>query len=392
MALQLHEKISVAEARQWLLTAHEEWTGEHTDSLDEEDLTALYAQIAAMKPVDFKTPRKPRTTKVSPTDTERMEADYDEGKCDARIWLKGGFAAQCSCKKLEGQFLCKRHEAEAEAHGGETKNGSFNAKCPTHKFDDESNDPCWWSDQLAEWVEKKTQKGEKPTGGSRGPRKCGCCGELGHDKRKCPNNTDQPSIPMTVADLEAALAVAKEAATKAAEAKAAKAEAKAAKAATKAAEAKAEAEAVVEASDPELEEDTTSPTTEGSGAGVGLTTTDEAEAVVEASDPELEEDTTSPTTEGSGADVGLTTTEEADGYQSDTTQAYASPSDEENVTGFTRFTFDGVEYSRDAEGVKAREDEDGDNDEDYVGKWVGDKIEFTRSGSRIHRMLKAAGL
>ena len=65
-------------------------------------------------------------------------------KCDARIWLKGGFAAQCSCSKVDGQFLCKNHQKEADSHGGVTKNGSFNGDRPTHHYGVESEKRIPW--------------------------------------------------------------------------------------------------------------------------------------------------------------------------------------------------------------------------------------------------------
>jgi len=340
MALSLHEKISIAEARQWLLTAHEEWTGKHTDSLNDDELAALEAQIVTAKPVDFKAPRKPRVSKASTSDSERMAAEHDDSKCDARIWLKGGFAAQCSCSKVDGQFFCKKHQNEADSHGGVTKNGSFNGDRPTHHYGDESEKLIPWHDVTT----VKPKKGEKAPKGekvARAPRKCGCCGEIGHDKRSCPKNTDKSSTPMSPADAvaaaEAALAAAKEAAAVAA---------------------------------PESSED-------AAAEAVSAPTTSEDSS-------DLEEDVSEITTEDNGAGVGITTPVEDSGYQSDTTQAYESPSDEEEESELVDCSLDGICYSRTADGTV------NDDEDEPVGNWVDEKIEFSSVGKRLHRTKLAA--
>jgi hypothetical protein len=172
----IYAKISVAEAHQWLKNAKEAWDDGRFE-------TALFDDVISdTKPVDFKTPRKPRVTKESSSSSERSEQEHDEKRCDARVWLKGGFDAQCSCSKLSQQFLCKRHQGEADKNGGTVKNGMFNMERPTHHYGDESNEFIPWHD--AEGAPKKTRKK------SSAPRKCGCCGEPGHNKRKCPQNPD----------------------------------------------------------------------------------------------------------------------------------------------------------------------------------------------------------
>ena len=335
MALALHEKISIAEARQWLLTAHEEWTGKHTDSLTEEALAALEAQIVATKPVDFKAPRKPRASKASTSDSERMNAEHDDSKCDARIWLKGGFAAQCSCAKVDGQFFCKKHQKEADSHGGVTKNGSFNGERPTHHYGDESEKTIPWHDVVIE----KPDKGKKPASGTKKGRVCGCCGETGHDKRKCPKNTAKSSPPMTAAEAVAA-------------AEAALATAKAAAAAETAAKETA-AKETVEASSNEV---ITPP-----------------ESPVESS-VELDEDLTEVDSGDSGEGVGLTTS--VDGSE--------DHSDEEEDTELIDCSFEGIKYSRTGDGIVR------DDDDEEVGKWVNEAIEFTTSGKKCHRYAVAA--
>ena len=213
MAFALHEKISIAEARQWLLNAHEEWTGTHIDTLTDSQLEDLDKAMVAMKPIDFKAPRKKRTTKTSSSTSERSEAEYDDVKCDARVWLAGGFDAQCSCKKIDGQFLCKKHQNEADKHDGKIKNGFINAERPTHHYGDESQKAIPWHDVVIEKPAKGAKK--KPSDGTRKPRKCGCCGEIGHDKRSCPKASTEPSTPMvpieqmTIEQMESAIAAAK---------------------------------------------------------------------------------------------------------------------------------------------------------------------------------------
>lgn len=334
MALSLHEKVSVAEARQWLLTAHEEWTGKHTDSLTDEELSEFDSQIAQMKPVDFKAPRKPRSSKKSTPDSERINAQYDESKCDARIWLKGGYDAQCSCCKVDGQFFCKKHQNEADANGGATKNGSFNVERPTHHYGDESNKLIPWHDVV---IEKTSKGGKQAPTGTRKERVCGCCGEAGHDKRKCPKNTAK-SAPMTAAEAvaaaEATLAAAKEAAAK--------------EAATK--ETTAQETSTVESSPNEPP-----------------------------SPIELDEDHSEINKDG-GAGVGFSTSVEDTGYQSDTTEAYVSQSEEE-MSGHTACPFEGVKYWRNVDGIVVDDDDD---EPAEVGKWDDGAIVFTSIGRRLH--------
>ena len=100
---------------------------------------------------------KESKTKKKKKSTEERAGVYDPTKCDARIWLKGGFAAQCSCAKVDGQFFCKKHQNEADSHGGVTKNGSFNGERPTHHYGDESEKLIPWHDVTP----VKPKKGEK---------------------------------------------------------------------------------------------------------------------------------------------------------------------------------------------------------------------------------------
>ena len=113
-SMPMHEKISIAEAVQWIQNVKESWE-EGGFPEDHEELCKVCADL---KPVDFKAPRKPRVSKGSSSLSERCDAEYDTGKCDASVWLKGsasvegggcGHRVQCSSKKVDGTFLCKRH-------------------------------------------------------------------------------------------------------------------------------------------------------------------------------------------------------------------------------------------------------------------------------------------
>ena len=112
-----------------------------------EEVTLL---VDKFRPTDFKNPRKPRTSKISSNSSQRSEQEYDPSLCNARIWLKGGFSGQCSCKYADGATLCKRHQNEADKHSGMIKNGFFNAERPTHHYGDESLKAIPWADLVVE--------------------------------------------------------------------------------------------------------------------------------------------------------------------------------------------------------------------------------------------------
>jgi hypothetical protein len=190
------EKFTVQESQSWL----------------QENLSALVGLgdtefIQAIHDLKAAIPKKPRVSKKTPV-SERADAPYNEDKCDARVWLKpGNFAGQCSCKKVDAQFLCKRHQNESEKHDGETRNGFYNKERPTHAFGDTEDDLLEWHDVV---VDKPVKKTKTKTSGDRKARSCGNCGQSGHDKRKCPNaSKDTSDKPMSVAELTAMLAEAK---------------------------------------------------------------------------------------------------------------------------------------------------------------------------------------
>jgi len=203
-SLEMHAKISVAEAIQWLENARDSWqSGGFPEDHDE-----LCKVCADLKPQDFKPPRKPRVSKGSSSVSERCDAEYDDSKCDAAVWLKGGYRAQCSCRKVEGQFLCNRHQTESDKHDGKVKNGFINQSRPTHHYDDIDNEKALipWHDVV---VEKKPKKEKKSSSGPKKPRCCGNCGQPGHTKAKCPNSSMVASnTPLSAAQLREMLAAA----------------------------------------------------------------------------------------------------------------------------------------------------------------------------------------
>jgi hypothetical protein len=179
----LHEKVSGHEIKAWYLAS----------LVDTADGEAAWESFMDHKPEDFKVPKKPRVSKKSSTPAERADAEYMEDKCDARVYKgpsKGGWGCQCSCKKVVGQFLCKRHQTEADTHDGMVKNGFVTGDRPTHHYGDEESTLIPWHDvEVPTKVKAKKTSGEKKVS----TRKCSCCGETGHNKSKCPNKSDSDS-------------------------------------------------------------------------------------------------------------------------------------------------------------------------------------------------------
>ena len=340
----MHEKISIAEAQQWMFNSYEHWTGKSIDALDTADLDKLKADFLTMRPVDFKAPRKPRVSKTSSDPAERSALPYNPDLCNARIWSGpsiGGFGVQCTCKADE---LCTRHTTEASKNGGMVKNGFFNGERPTHHYGDTSKKFIPWHDVLDQLPAKKP-KADKQSSGSTQARKCSVCGEFGHNKRKCPHaSSSVDTHSMDIAKLEAALAKAKEA------------------------QAKTDASSVSETP----AEVTETPTE------VTETVTQVTETVTDVSEPaQLDEDHN----DLSAAGVGLPAEEQ-------------SPSDleldegEREADTITSYdcTFEGVPYTRNADNVVL------DDDFDVVGSWDGEKIVFTDAQMKKQHRLQVAAL
>ena len=182
-SIDLSKKMSGHEARQWITNIFNEINNVSPDAISQliPDIDSL---IISSKPVDYKAPRKPRSSKVSSDSSQRSSSEYNPSLCDARIWLKGGFDAQCSRKKPNGGCLCTRHSKEAAANNGELKNGYVwrdgqEAPRPTHHYGDDTKEFINWHDvdPVCKPVKRKVTT-----------RKCSSCGQEGHTKRKCPLN------------------------------------------------------------------------------------------------------------------------------------------------------------------------------------------------------------
>jgi len=174
--LDLFQKISGHEAKAWV-TACLKARG---IELEDAEVVSL---IDSCRPEDFKNPRRPRVSKkVSSSSSERSSEDYEPTRCDARVWLKGGFAGQCSCKKGSGR-LCKRHQTEADKNDGAVKNGFFNEDRPDYHYGDESKTFIPWHDStVCKPVKDTSSSTDKP----KKPRICSLCKCAGHTKRTCP--------------------------------------------------------------------------------------------------------------------------------------------------------------------------------------------------------------
>lgn len=190
------EKLSVSDSKAWI----------------QENLCVLCdlddgGFIQAIHDLKSAIPKKPRVSKKTPIE-DRIDAPYDEHKCDARVWLKpGNFAGQCTNKKVDGQCFCKRHQTEADKHAGMVRNGIYNKERPTHAYGDTDGEVLPWHDVV---IEKPAKKGKSSSSssGSRKTRTCGNCGGVGHDKRTCPHATKSSTNPFSVAELQAMLAAA----------------------------------------------------------------------------------------------------------------------------------------------------------------------------------------
>ena len=320
----LHEKVSGHEIKEWYLSTLKL----EVDTMDGE---AAWESFMDHKPVDFKAPKKPRTSKKSSTPAERSDAPYNEDKCDARVYKAGGWGCQCSCKKVDGQSLCKRHQTEADGHGGMVKNGFVTSDRPTHHYGDESLTLITWHDVEVPTKVKKVSGDKKKVEKKVSTRKCSICGEVGHNKSKCPNKS-KCEKHKTVADIKAELAEA--------EAKEAEAEA----------EAEAKAQSEVEKT---------------------KKVSKNAEKISEAQ--ELDEDDDDATQACEGSEVGVDPTET---YEGDVANL------EDVVETDIEFTFEGVTYTR-----NEKDNVVCDDDYDEVGKWnmETESIEFTKLGLKQHK-------
>jgi len=184
MSLTLHERITIAEAQAWLAAQTEAILSKVSpDTSPEEFMTEEF--IVGTRPQDFKY-RKPRISKKSSgSESERSQEEYNEELCDARVWV-GGHGGQCSRKKADGCRCCKTHQKAVDQFGL-PKEGFINEFRPDYHYNDESKAFIPWKDSSVE----KPNKGRKKSDKARNPTKCSICGEIGHNKRKCPEVTKE---------------------------------------------------------------------------------------------------------------------------------------------------------------------------------------------------------
>ena len=177
-SIDFHTKISGHEAYAWIKNCLE------NHSLLPEDEEQLRDFIISHKPKDFKNPRKQRVSKKS--SSERSSEPKDETRCDAIIWLKDGkvgYAGQCSRKKKGDNTLCSFHQKEADNHCGCTRFGLFDVTRYTHAYNNPEDTLHAWHDVE---MPDKPKKEKKSSNAPKGTRKCSVCGQIGHNKRKCP--------------------------------------------------------------------------------------------------------------------------------------------------------------------------------------------------------------
>jgi len=197
------KKISVAEAHQWLKNLDQS----KTRGLSSGEEETWLEFINGLRPVDFVEPKKPRKPRVSKKKSsgasERSEEGYDCMRCDARASKKQKglrFDFQCSHKKLDGECFCKNHLRQFNSEKG-LELGKYNEERPDKWADGK---PIVWHDAdpevLAELKKSTKKKKEKKETGDKKPKKCGLCGGLGHNRRKCPTLEKTPEETPLVED------------------------------------------------------------------------------------------------------------------------------------------------------------------------------------------------
>jgi hypothetical protein len=328
-SLMVPEKFTVSESQKWLQTN----LGKLTD-LDDEGFIQMIRDFSKA------IPRKP--SKPTPIE-DRIDAPYNESKCDARVWLKpGNFAGQCRCKKKDGQLLCGPHQKSADKNDGKLRNGHYNEDRPTHAFNDPEGELLEWHDVVIDKPDKKT-KGSKGSGKRK--RNCGNCGKSGHDKRSCPNaSKDTSDKNMSVAELTALLAEAKIAEEK-------------------------EAQSATETQS--VDDDKTQACSNDGGDVGNLDDFEE-----EDHDEDLDEDTPLSPESQKAAGVGLESEEEEEKEEE---------KEEEEESSTIDCTFEEVPYSRNLQ------NEVFTDDFDVIGKWVDDKIVFDDVMTHKELIAKAGG-
>jgi hypothetical protein len=348
----LHEKVSGHEIKAWYLSSL---------GVDTADGEAAWDSFMDHKPVEFKVPKKPRASKKSSTPSERADAPYNEQKCDARVY-KAGWGCQCTCKKVEGQYLCKRHQTEADAHDGMIKNGLVTGERPSHHYGDESLTLITWHDvEVPTKVKAKKTSGEKKVS----TRKCSCCGETGHNKSKCPNKSvsnTPPAKSKTVDEIKAELAEAEARVVAEAEA--------------------VDKDKVVDKKKKEKKEKKKKKKKSKNSMKVEAAKVDTENPVENPAELEEDEDDKTVAYGGEEIEEAQTVT-----YGGDVADLKDVEDVEEQVKEIVEqeidFKFEGVKYTRNTKTAKVEDD-----DCDEVGTWNNEsqEIEFTEFGKMNHKM------
>ena len=338
-SVDFHQKISGHEAKEWIRNV--------CDAIDRgatyDDEESFIQFISEHKPKDFKAPRKQRASKKSSED--RAATEYDCQLCDARVW-NNALGGQCSRKKLEGEVCCSIHQKESEKNDGCLRNGYITEERPTHAYGDESQQLLPWHDVELPKKTKKTSGGEGK-GKGKGTRKCGNCGECGHNKKTCPllkgESEKVEKVEEVVSTVRAALTEVVE---------------------------KVSNDEPVPEDDPVPEDE---PVPEDDGAGVGL------HLIEPQTDPwgAEEQDDVS----GLEKECQMNTA----GNSTPKTEPLSDEELEEDQSGET-ITFQGIEYTFDSEENMVYDDELAE-----VGTWDGEKIEFLNAtAAKLHRVRKLA--
>jgi hypothetical protein len=340
-SVDFHQKISGHEAIEWIRNV--------CDAIDRgatyDDEESFIQFISEHKPKDFKAPRKQRASKKSSED--RAATEYDCQLCDARVW-NNALGGQCSRKKLDGEVCCSIHSKESAKNDGCLRNGYITEERPTHAYGDESQQLLPWHD--VELPKTKKTSGGEGKGKGKGTRKCGNCGECGHNKKTCPllkcETVDKVEKKVEeVEKVEDVISTVRAALT--------------------------EVVTKVEEKEETIEE----PVLEDDGAGTGLIPLNKES--VEEEEPVEEEELF-----GLEKDYQIN----AAGNSTPKTEQLSDEELDEDQSGDTIITFQGIEYTLDTEENMVYDDELAE-----VGTWDGETIEFINAvAAKLHRVRKLA--
>lgn len=333
-SVDFHQKISGHEAKEWIRNVCDAMDRGVTADMDLGDEESFINFISEHKPKDFKAPRKQRASKKSSED--RAATEYDCQLCDARVW-NNALGGQCSRKKIDGEACCSIHMKESAKNDGCLRNGYITEERPTHAYGDESQALLPWHDVELPKKTKKTSGGEGK-GKGKGTRKCGNCGECGHNKKTCPLlkcetvDKDEKKVEKKVEEVEKVEDVVSTV--------------------------RAALTEVVAKVEEKVEETIEEPVPEDDGAGTGLIPLNK-ESVEESVEEEK--------------------------VETPKTEQLSDEELEEDQSGDT-ITFQGIEYTLDTEENMVYDDELAE-----VGTWDGETIEFINAtAAKLHRVRKLA--